>query len=115
MGKFNGPNADGGGPMTRLRMLWRRLRLAWTLARSPHLSTLPVLLTILDGRVYEGCTWAVRKTGLDVSLKGALNEQLRAEAIQWAKAWCREYGVQAHPWVLRIGVELAVGRLKGYL
>ena len=76
---------------------------------------LAALDLLLDSPAMEGALWAVTKTGLDVSLKAAQNEQLRAEAVEWAGHWHREHGVPVHPWQVRACVELAVGKLKGYL
>jgi hypothetical protein len=64
---------------------------------------------------YTGAVFGVHKCGLDVSLKAAHNEHLRAEAIEWAGHWYKEHGLAPHPWDVRLCVELAVGQLKGYL
>ena len=62
----------------------------------------------------EGAAFAAEKSHLDTSLKAATNEDLRAEAIQWARAYCRDMDYEPHEWKLRFFVELAVGAMKGY-
>jgi hypothetical protein len=106
--------------LTTLRKVGARIRLAWRLSwgtrhATDRRDTLAALDLLLDSAVMEGAIWAVQKTGLDVSLKGAQNEMLRAEAVEWAGHWCAEHHVGSSPWQVRVCVELAVGQLKGYL
>ena len=98
---------------TRLRAFVARLRFAWGVSLScPWLLS---LARLTGSDVYQGAEYGVKKAGLDVSLKGAQNEHLRREAIEWAGHWYREHGVTPHPWDVRMCVELSVGHLKGYL
>jgi hypothetical protein len=98
---------------TALRQWVARLRWAWAIA--PHMPWLAQLSTLRTSQTYTGAVFGVHKCGLDVSLKAAHNEHLRAEAIEWAGHWYKEHGLAPHPWDVRLCVELAVGQLKGYL
>jgi hypothetical protein len=98
---------------TRLKQFIARLRFAWNFA-----SRMPWMISLVDlaaSTTYKGAEYGVQKAGLDTSLKGAHNETLRCEAIEWANHWYRDQHISPHPWEIRICVELAVGRLKGYI
>jgi hypothetical protein len=97
----------------RLRTFLAHLRTAWRLAWTTP--WVPALAELVASPVYQGALYGVRKCGLDASLKGAQNEALRREAIEWAGHWYREQGLRPHPWEVRVCVELAVGQVKGYL
>ncbi len=101
--------------LTRVRAFVTRLRLAWRLAGCAEGEALARIVPLLSSETMAGAVFGVQKTGLDISLKAAKNEALRAEAIEWAGHWYREQGLTAHPWQVRFCVEWAVGKLKGYL
>jgi hypothetical protein len=100
---------------TRIKVFVARLKSAWMLAGCHDHAALLRIVDLLGSDTMDGATFAVQKNGLDTSLKAAQNDALRAEAIQWASHWYKERHLSPHPWDVRMCVELAVGKLKGYL
>jgi hypothetical protein len=106
--------------LTWMRGTWARVRLAWRLVwntrqDAAHLYAIDQIDRLLSSVTMAGATWATRKTAMDASLKGAQYNQVRAETVEWTKAYCAERGVVPTSWQLRVCIELAVGRAKGYL
>lgn len=105
--------------LTWLRARWARAILGWQVAWSPieeaDLARVHAINRLLSSDVMTAARWAVHKTTMDGSLKGAKYNQVRAETVEWTKAYCAQHGVTPTNWQVRVCIELAIGQADGLL